>query len=148
MPSNTNETWGPDGRKAVVVPWTVDECKDAINAERDARIAAGMAYGGVIIQTDESSLANIAAMALAALVAKGAGAKAGDLLWTGSGSPFGWIAADNEILALDVDGMIAMGQAAQRHKAAIIFKAREIKSAIEGMTTKQRGAADLSAMWG
>lgn len=102
---------------------------EAVDAERDRRIRAGFLWDGHGFDYDTASQARILGAAQMAVIAKGAGAQPGDYGWAGGGA-FGWISADNGIVPLDVDDMIAMGIAAASHERAHIFAARAIKEAV------------------
>lgn len=100
---------------------------DAVDIERDRRIAAGFTFNGVFYQSRPEDRENIAGAAVAALAAIGAGAQVGDYRWHGGDSDFMWIAADNSMHPLDAQSIFAMGQAAMAHKQAHIFAARALK---------------------
>lgn len=102
---------------------------DAIDAERDRRIAAGFTFGGKLYQSRPEDRENIAGASVAALAAMGNGALPGDYRWHGGDSDFVWIAADNSLTAMDAQTMFAFGQAAMAHKQALIFAARALKDA-------------------
>lgn len=102
---------------------------DAIDAERDRRIAAGFTFAGKLYQSRPEDRENITGAALAALAAQMAGATTGDLRWHGGDSDFAWIAEDNSLTLMDAQTMFALGQTAMAHKQAHIFAARALKDA-------------------
>jgi hypothetical protein len=103
--------------------------QDAIDAERDRRIDAGVVFNGVRFQTRPADRENVAGATQLATLAVMAGAQAGDLRWHGSASDFAWIAEDNSIVTMDAPTVIAFGQAVAAHKRAHIFAARALKDA-------------------
>lgn len=102
---------------------------DAIDAERDRRIANGFTFGGKLYQSRPEDRENIAGASVAALAAITNGAEPEDYRWHGGGSDFVWIAADNSLTPMDAQTMFAFGQAAMAHKQAHIFAARALKDA-------------------
>lgn len=88
----------------------------ALEARYEASLAAGMAYGGKVLQIRESDQQNIAAMGQEARWVVAAG---GD--WPGG---FAWRMADNSFLALPAAAdMVALGEAAK----AEIYRLRQVK---------------------
>jgi hypothetical protein len=103
--------------------------QDAIDAERDRRIDAGVVFNGVRFQTRPADRENVAGATQLATLAVMAGAQAGNLRWHGGASDFAWIAEDNSIVTMDAQTVIAFGQAVAAHKSAHIFAARALKDA-------------------
>jgi len=101
-----------------------------VDAERDARTAAGLTFIGFRFQTRPADLDNIAGSSTAALGALTMGAREGDLRWHGGEQDFGWLAEDNAFIPMDAQTMWAFGRAAMAHKSAHIFAARAIKGLI------------------
>lgn len=102
---------------------------DAINAERDARIAAGFAFMGKVIQARPFDIENIIGASTGALGAMATGGVLpGNYRWHGGAEDFVWITDDNTGLTLDAHGMWALGQAALAHRASHIFAARNLKN--------------------
>jgi hypothetical protein len=101
--------------------------QDAIDAERDRRIDAGVTFNGVRLQTRPADRENVAGATQLATLAVMAGAQTGNLRWHGGSSDFAWIAEDNSIVAMDAQTVIAFGQAVAAHKSAHIFAARSLK---------------------
>jgi len=102
---------------------------DAIDAERDRRIANGFTFGGKLYQSRPEDRENIAGASVAALAAMGNGALPNDYRWHGGDADFVWIAADNSLTPMDAQTVFAFGQAAMAHKQAHIFAARALKDA-------------------
>ena len=102
---------------------------DAVNAERDRRIASGFYYGPHKFDWDEQTKARVTGAAAMAGFAIGSGAIAGDYRWHGGSTDFGWILQNNTIIPLDAPGMFAVSQTAMAHEAAHVFAARAIKEA-------------------
>jgi len=105
------------------------EFDDAVNAERDRRIAAGFYYGPHKFDWDDATKARVTGAAASAGFAIGAGAVAGDYRWHGGQTDFGWILQDNTVLPLDAQGMFQVSQVAMAHESAHIFAAKAIKEA-------------------
>lgn len=101
----------------------------AIDAERDRRIAAGFIFQSKGYQSRPEDRENMAGASLAALAAMGNGALPGDYRWHGGDSDFVWIAEDNSLTLMDAQTMFALGQTAMAHKQAHIFAARALKDA-------------------
>jgi hypothetical protein len=101
--------------------------QDAIDAERDRRIDAGVVFNGVRFQTRPADRENVAGATQLATLAVMAGAQAGNLRWHGGASDFAWIAEDNSIVTMDAPTVIAFGQAVAAHKSVHIFAARALK---------------------
>lgn len=100
---------------------------DMVNAERDRRIAAGFSFNGVQYDFDTRAKANISGAAQLAFMAIVAGAEPGDLFWNGGATPFMWIAADNSMVSMDAQTVVAFGRAAALHEQSHIFTARALK---------------------
>lgn len=100
---------------------------DMVNAERDRRIAAGFSFNGVHYDFDSRAKANISGAAQLAFMAIVAGAEPGDLFWNGGATPFMWIAADNSMVSMDAQTVVAFGRTAALHEQSHIFAARALK---------------------
>lgn len=98
-----------------------------IDTERDSRIDAGFTFDGVRYQSRSGDRENIAGKALEAFMALVAGAQPGDLRWAHLGRDFAWIAADNSLVPMDAQTVVAFGKAASAHKEAHVFAARQLK---------------------
>jgi hypothetical protein len=103
--------------------------QDAIDAERDRRIDAGVTFNGTRFQTRPADRENVAGATQLATLAVMAGAQAGNLRWHGGASDFAWIAENNSIVTMDAQTVIGFGQAVAAHKSAHIFAARALKDA-------------------
>lgn len=99
-----------------------------VNAERDRRINQDFTFNGHTYQSDVGSRENINGAYALALSAKVAGAQAGDYTWHGGAGDFTWLASDNVSVLMDVDTVLAFGQAAAAHKRDLIMKAHAIKA--------------------
>lgn len=110
-------------------PPVVDDSPTAydVDAERDRRIDAGMDFGAARFQTRAGDRENIAGAAQVALAAIVSGAQPGDLRWSDPDKDFTWITADNSLVAMDAQAMLAFGKAAAARKQSLIFAARAIK---------------------
>ncbi len=100
---------------------------DAINAERDRRIAAGFTFQGKRFDFDPDSVANITGAGATAGIAVAMGAVADDLRWVDRRVDFTWLAADNSHVPMDALTCFAFARAAMQHKQAHIFAARALK---------------------
>ncbi len=89
---------------------------DAVAARYEAALAAGMNYGGKVLQIEEPDQANLTTMGNEARWAKAANAP-----WP---SDFAWRMADDSFLAVPTaDAMIALGEAAK----AEVYRLRRVK---------------------
>jgi len=98
-----------------------------VDAERDKRIAAGFLYLGIKFQAREIDRQNITGKALAAQVAISNGAQPNDLYWNSSDMEFAWIAANNELVPMDAQSVVAFAQAADLWVTAHYMAARTVK---------------------
>jgi hypothetical protein len=116
-----------------------------VDRERDRRIADGFTFEGVVYQAREQDLRNINGAATGAALALMRGAQAGDLRCQGGDSDFGWIAADNTIVPMDVMTMVNFGRAAMAHVERMTMTGRILKNRLAGGED-----FDLSddALWG
>ncbi|MET3602022.1 hypothetical protein [Martelella mangrovi] len=101
--------------------------RNAVDAERDRRIADGFRFGGVVYQSRPGDIDKISRWAASARSATEAGAVAGDYRWHGQDYDFAWIAADNTTHKLDAPAMVALGEAVLAHEQAHVLAARQIK---------------------
>lgn len=112
---------------------------EATKARRDSEIEAGVAVPGLgTFDSDEKSLANITSASLMALAAK-----VGNLPFAIS-----WKLADNSVVELDADAMLAAGLAVGQHVVACHHKAQEIGLAVEvAAEARDLEAIDIDAGW-
>jgi hypothetical protein len=101
--------------------------QDAIDAERDRRLDAGVTFNGTRFQTRPADRENVAGATQLATLAVMAGAQAGDLRWHGGEADFAWIAEDNSLVTMDAQTVILFGKAVAAAKSAYIFAARVLK---------------------
>ncbi|TCT42794.1 DUF4376 domain-containing protein [Martelella mediterranea] len=101
--------------------------RNAVDAERDRRIADGFVFEGVTYQSRPSDIDKISRWAASARSVIEAGAVAGDYRWHGQNYDFAWIAADNTTHKLDAQAMVALGETVLAHEQAHILAARQIK---------------------
>lgn len=101
-----------------------------VDAERDRRIADGFMFGGALYQAREKDIRNINGAATGAALALMQGAQPGDLRWQGGETDFGWIAADNSIVPMDVVTMVQFGRAAMGHVERLTMAGRALKNRI------------------
>jgi hypothetical protein len=93
-----------------------DDVLDQVGARYQAALAAGLNYGGKVLQIREQDQANITTMGNEARWAKASGAA-----WPAN---FAWRMADDSFLALPTaDAMIALGEAAK----AEVYRLRLVK---------------------
>jgi hypothetical protein len=100
---------------------------DAVNAERDRRIAENFIFTGKPFDFDPASKQRVNGAATLAGFAIAQGAQAGNLRWHGGTTDFAWIAKDNSLMAMDAQTCFAFGRAAAAHESDMIFKARAVK---------------------
>lgn len=99
----------------------------AVDTERDRRIDAGFEFEGVRYQSRPGDRENIAGKSLEAFMAIVSGAQPGDLRWSNPERDFAWIAADNSLVPMDAQTVMAFGKAASAHKETHVFAARQLK---------------------
>ena len=116
--------------------------REAVDAERDRRIASGVVFNGDVFQTRPADRENIAGACTLALAAVVGGSPVGDLRWHGGADDFAWIAADNSLHTMDARTMLAFG--------AVVANAKErlVKAgfAIKELETMADDVAD-DALW-
>jgi len=123
--------------------------KDAVTAKRAAieaafaaAVAAGVEYGGKVLQIDDASRANISGQAVRAAAAV-AGLNA--VTWP---ETFAWRMLDNTYLPLSATDMLDMAQAASDRYIALRFRLGQLKDALAAATTADEVAAiDPSSGW-
>ena len=129
MPSGDHE-W--DGSKWVAVAPDPEEVRaaqiDAINAERDRRLAADFTFQGKAYQRDAVSVSRIAGVATLAGFAMAQGAKPDDYNWHGGDAPFAWIASDNSMTLMDAQTCFAFGSACAAIETRIVFAAKALRT--------------------
>lgn len=140
---------GPSGDEQVYLngAWTNDllaakrRRKAEVTALRDAKLAAGFAYGGKLIQIRPEDTASITAMSLVADLANRAG--------FGWPTGFSWRTSDNSQLELaTAAGMLDMGMASQIAVRAIMAVSWLHKDALEAQLNYNAVVAyDITAGW-
>ena len=123
-----------------------------IDAKRDAIIEGGFDFhlNGQVhrIQSRQSDRENVMGLAQAAQGAIMAGSQPGDLRWITPSQDFGFITADNTIIALDARDMLSMYEQGLGFKAAATFHARDLKNAVLACQTDEEiSALDLTSGW-
>lgn len=108
-------------------PESVSPTGDDVNAERDRRLLLPFGFNGVEFQRDEAATKRINGAGTLALAAIVGGAQPGDLRWHGEDTDFVWIAADNSLVPMDAQTVMAFGQAAAKVETALVFAAKAIK---------------------
>ena len=96
------------------------ELRKQVDAIRDQMIDSGVTSNGITYQSRATDRENVAgALQLATLAAS-------------QGQPFEtqWIAMDNVVHTLDLNGIIALGQAIADRKAELIFRGRQVKDVV------------------
>ena len=103
----------------------------AVNAERDQRMRSPFTFGANQFDYDSDSQKRITgAGALAHIAITVGGKQPDDLRWHDGTADFVWIAADNTLVPMDAQTVLAFGQAAGAWESAHIFAARALKDAI------------------
>lgn len=100
---------------------------EQVDAERERRIAEGFMFAGSLYQARPQDLRNINGAATGAAIAVMTGAVAGDLRWADPTEDFAWIRADNELVFMDAQTVIAFGKTAMARVSAMTLAARAIK---------------------
>lgn len=118
---------GPDGDPVIVLADNQPTRAD-VNRERNRRITSGFLFGGKHYDFDPASQQRVAGAAQWAALAIGQGAQAGDLLWRGGTTPFGFIAADNSLTEMDAQTVVQLGMTAAAHVERHVMAARAIKA--------------------
>lgn len=135
----------PDGQRVVSTSWILHAGKakevhqltpityntSNVLDERDRRIAQNFVWNGHEIQARPDDRENIIGASLSATLAIMSGAQPGDTQWAGGNTDFTWIVANNDTIVLDAHQMVDMGTKAMQVKKFYIYKAKEIKEAVE-----------------
>lgn len=100
---------------------------EAVDAERDRRIDAGLEFKGRAFQSRATDRENIAGAAQLGFMAVVGGAQAGDLRWSNQDKDFVWIASDNSLVPMDAPTMVEFGKIAAQRKQALIMTGRQLK---------------------
>ncbi len=98
---------------------------EAVKDKRNAIIDGGATTPAGAVDSDPLSRSNISGATMGALLAKQAG-QAFAIVWT---------LLDNSIVALDADGMIALGRAVMGHVNAAHDRARQLRAQIDDAET-------------
>lgn len=127
-PDQVLQTWSVDVRP---LAQRQAEMARAVNAERDQRMRSPFTFGANQFDYDSDSQKRITgAGALAHIAITVGGKQPDDLRWHDGAADFVWIAADNTLVAMDAQTVLAFGQAAGAWESAHIFAARALKDAI------------------
>lgn len=118
---------------------------EAVDAERDRRVALGFAYQGKSFQSRPDDFTNLNGASTAAVAAVLNGSQPGDYRWADPAKDFAWIATDNSLVPLDAVGMIGLGSAAMANRSRLIFVASGIKARIRAGEAIADVTAD--ALW-
>jgi hypothetical protein len=115
----------------------------AATAAFNTAVAAGVVYGGKILQIGDDDRANITGQSSRAIASMLSGS---GVTWP---SDFAWRMADNSSLALPTAAdMLALGQAAADRYAALRLKLGQIKDAIDAAADQAAlDAIDVTAGW-
>lgn len=89
-----------------------------MTAERRAQMSSALQVGAILVA---------AALAFAAVQSQTSANATAIFLWHGGSEPFGWIAADNEVVSMDAQTVFAFGQAAAAVETRLIFAARALR---------------------
>ena len=100
---------------------------EQVDAERERRIAEGFVFEGSLFQARAQDLRNINGAATAAGIAFMKGATPFDLRWADPNHDFVWIRADNELVPMDAQTVIAFGKTAMAWVSAMTLAGRTIK---------------------
>jgi len=108
-----------------------ESLRAATMALRDEMVEAGITFNGTAYQTRKDDYLIIAGAAQLAFMAIVAGAQPNDLYWHGEETPFAWIALDNSVVTMDAPTVVEFGRAVAARRSACIFRARDLKDAID-----------------
>lgn len=100
----------------------------AVDAERDRRIAGTFTFNGALYQLDDRSQLKMTAAGADARFAIAGGAAIGNLRWADPDNDFGWIATNNTVTPMDAQTMVAFSDAAKIWVTQHIFAARALKN--------------------
>jgi hypothetical protein len=102
---------------------------EQVDAERNRRLLT-VTFNTKVYQfcDDQGSEVNITGAGSLASVAIMSGAQPGNLRWYDANIDFAWIAADNSLVTMDAQTMLAFAKAAADWKAKHIWAARVLKS--------------------
>lgn len=130
------------------------DLRAAVNAERDRRMRQPFGFVGKRFDYDDESQKRITGAGALAHIAITLGGKApNDPRWhdsalTPATEDFAWIAADNSLMPMDAQTVIAFGQAAGAWESAHIFAARALKDAIEAASDEAAlSSIDINSGW-
>lgn len=125
-PPNAEHTWVGGAWQADVELARAAKRRE-IDAARDAAIAGGFEFSGVMYDSDAKSIQRISGAVTLSLLNPAFETQ--------------WITYDNSVVTLDAAGLAGLGAAAGAHEAAQIFKARALKDQILAATTPEEIAA-------
>lgn len=113
--------------------------RDRIDLLRDEKLRSGFSWNGYLFDNDLVSLVRISGAYSLACQAK----NSGDADWSKN-----WITADNTVVNLTADDMIAVGQAAADHEQSMIYAGQAHKTAVRALPTVHDVLAyDYLANW-
>lgn len=129
-PSDGRQLWDFIAQKWLSLQLDKEQFDDLVTFERDRRIDAGFLFNGKLFQSRATDRENILGNAQLAFMAVSGGAEEKNLRWADVNSDFSWIAADNSMVTMDAQTMLAFAKASAAQKARLIFRAREIKDLV------------------
>lgn len=122
----------------------------SLNATRDNLIIGGFPFSAnavtYTIQSRSQDQENVLGLYNMAKEAIAAGAEPGNLRWFDPDVDFTFITANNALLPVDAQGMIALFQAGVSYKASLTFKAFDGKAAINAANTVTDAQAAFNAV--
>lgn len=126
-----------------LAPITMEQARaaklSAIHVERDRRIAAGVSFSGALYDSDDKAQIRVTGALMQLSLAASAGQ---------TPPPVNWVAMDDSVHALDMAGLIGLGQAISGRLSACVLAANTHKIALDGLSDAEAVLAyDIGAGW-
>lgn len=129
-PVDGSQTWSFSEKRWLPIELDKETFDEIVTAERDRRIDSGFIFDGKLFQSRATDRENILGNAQLAFMAVAGGAEEKNFRWADANADFSWIAADNTMVPMDAQTMLAFAKASAAQKARLIFRAREIKDLV------------------
>ena len=121
------QAWTVSDASAEQVEQRKAQRRQAINDERDRRLAGDFTFADAQFQRDAVSVQRITGAATLAGFAVANGAQPGNLRWHGGDTDFAWIASDNTLVTMDAQTCLQFGQACANVETRLIFAAKALR---------------------
>lgn len=140
-----SETWTVE---AIPIDDRREAMRKEVNIIRDQKLRRPFPFNGVRFDYDDDSQKRITGAGALVHIAITIGGKLpNDPRWHDGGEDFVWIAADNSLVPMDAQTVLAFGQAAGAWDSAHVFAAKAIKTAIDAADHATLDLIDLDAGW-